>query len=109
MPKNHFIRSWLYLRVIWYLNAYIGDIYDYNTNTLELVCSLITFFLSHDRNNYIFVQVGEIRPATVDDFKQLLDIVFIHDGWEAKPDKGQFRIIWLGVKTDVYLLIRNSF
>ena len=35
-------------------------------------------------------QVGEIRPATVDDFKQLLDIVFSHEGWESKPDKGNF-------------------
>eukprot|EP00116_Pleurobrachia_bachei_P012337 sb/3472599/ len=34
------------------------------------------------------MQVGEIRPATVDDFKQLLDIVFCHDGWETKPPKG---------------------
>ena len=40
--------------------------------------------------NNNFCQVGEIRPATVDDFKQLLDIVFSHDGWEAKPNKGSF-------------------
>ncbi|KAL5271389.1 hypothetical protein ACHWQZ_G001882 [Mnemiopsis leidyi] len=38
------------------------------------------------------MQVGEIRPATVDDFKQLLDIVFSHEGWESKPNKGGVKV-----------------
>lgn len=38
------------------------------------------------------MQVGEIRPATVDDFKQLLDIVFSHEGWESKPDKAGVKV-----------------